>query len=568
MAETSNVVYQVMWNRLISVVEEQAQALVRTAFSTSVREAGDLSAGTYDVQGQMLAQAVTGTPGHVNAMADAVPHFIRRIGRQNMFEGDVYITNDPWEGTGHLHDITMVTPSFYKGTLVGFFACTAHIVDIGGRGFGADAHSVYEEGLYIPIMKFAERGDVNETLTRIIRGNVREPDQVIGDVYALATCNDIGQRRLTEMMDEFQLTNLDGVANFILENSRRATLERINALPRKEARGEMTVDGFDIPITLRVKVSIEEDRIVTDFTGTSALDKKGINCPMVYTKAYACYALKVAIAPEIPNNAASLAPFEVTAPENTIVNALHPAPVALRHIVGHFVPDAVFDAFDKIVPGLVPAEGAGCLCNFQVSLRPRTDGPASKDARRSEVLTFNSGGSGARPEFDGLNATAFPSGVMTMPIEATEHAGPVIIWRKELRPDSGGAGKTRGGLGQYMEVGAMEGHEFDIQAMFDRGQHPARGRRGGQNGGKTTIAQDDGSKMHVKGKQFVPHGRKVMMAFPGGAGYGDPKDRDPELVKRDLARGYISADVAAKDYGLSAADIAAVEDAVRKGKAL
>jgi len=564
----SKVAYQVMWNRLISVVEEQAQALVRTAFSTSVREAGDLSAGVYDVDGNMLAQAVTGTPGHVNAMADAVPHFIRRIGRDNIHDGDVYITNDPWEGTGHLHDITMVTPSFHDGALVGFFACTAHIVDIGGRGFGADAHSVYEEGLYIPIMKFADKGKVDETLTRIIRGNVREPDQLIGDIYALATCNEIGHRRLIDMMTEFSLTDLNGIAEFILVNSRRATLERIAALPQQSATGEMKMDGFDRPITLKVKVSVEGDRIVSDFTGSSGLDKKGINCPLVYAKAYACYALKVAIAPEIPNNAASLAPFEIEAPENSIVNALHPAPVALRHIVGHFVPDAVYDAFDKIVPGLVPAEGAGCLCNFQVSLRPRTDAPAPEDARRSEVLTFNSGGSGARPEHDGLNATAFPSGVMTMPIEATEHAGPVIIWRKELRPDSGGAGKTRGGLGQYMEVGAQEGHEFDIQAMFDRVEHPARGRRGGGAGAPTTIAQDDGSAMNGKGKQFVAHGRRVVMAFPGGAGYGDPSERSVELVKRDLARGYISAETASKNYNLSAADIAEVQAAVARGDAL
>ncbi len=564
----SNVAYQVMWNRLISVVEEQAQALVRTAFSTSVREAGDLSAGVYDVQGQMLAQAVTGTPGHVNAMADAVAHFIRRIGRDNIYEGDVYITNDPWEGTGHLHDITMVTPSFHKGALVGFFACTAHVVDIGGRGFGADAASVYEEGLYLPIMKFAERGTVDQTLIRIVRGNVREPDQLVGDIYALATCNEIGHRRLIDMMEEFDLDDLSGIAAFILDNSRRATIERIAALPRTSADGVLTVDGFATPITLKVKVTVHADRIVSDFTGTSGLDKKGINCPLVYAKAYACYALKVAIAPEIPNNAASLAPFEIVAPVDTIVNAVHPAPVALRHIVGHFVPDVVFNAFDKIVPGLVPAEGAGCLCNFQVSLRPRSDAPAPQHARRSEVLTFNSGGSGARPAHDGLNATAFPSGVMTMPVEATEHAGPVIIWRKELRPDSGGAGKQRGGLGQFMEVSAREGHEFDIQAMFDRVDHPALGRRGGGAGAPTTIAQDDGSKMNGKGKQFVAHGRKVMMAFPGGAGYGDPAQRGKEAVMRDLARGYISAETATRDYGLGPADIATVEAAIANGEDL
>lgn len=564
----TNVSYQVMWNRMISVVEEQAQALVRTAFSTSVREAGDLSAGVYDVKGQMLAQAVTGTPGHVNAMADAVGHFIRRIGRENIFEGDVYITNDPWEGTGHLHDITVVTPSFYRGLLVGFFACTAHVVDIGGRGFGADAASVYEEGLYIPIMKFVDRGNVDTTLINIVRGNVREPDQLIGDMYALATCNEIGHRRLIDMMDEFELVDLNGIANFVFENSRLATIDRIAALPKKSATGELTIDGFDEPITLKVKLTINEDNILSDFAGSSGVDKKGINCPKVYAKAYACYALKCAIAPEIPNNAASLAPFIMEAPENTIVNAPHPAPVALRHIIGHFVPDTVYNALDKILPNIVPAEGAGCLCNFQVSIRPRTDAPAPKDTVRSEVLTFNSGGAGARPAHDGLNATAFPSGVMTMPIEATEHAGPVVIWRKELRPDSGGAGKQRGGLGQYMEVGVTEGHEFDFQAMFDRVHHPAKGRHGGKDGGATTISQDDGTPMNGKGKQFVPHGRRVMLAFPGGAGYGEPSARDPELVKRDLARGYISTESAKTDYDLAETDINDVFNSIKNGEVI
>ena len=555
MAEISKVAYQVMWNRLISIVEEQAQALVRTAFSTSVREAGDLSAGVYDAQGNMLAQAVTGTPGHVNAMADAVAHFIRRIGRQNIFEGDVYITNDPWEGTGHLHDITMVTPSFYKGQFVGFFACTAHIVDIGGRGFGADANSVYEEGLYIPIMKFIDQGSVDKTLVSIIRGNVREPDQLVGDVYALATCNEIGHRRLVDMMDEFSLTDLDGISDFIMSNSHNATVERIAALQKGAADGEMRIDGYDSPIDLRVRVHIEDDHILCDFNGTSGLDKKGINVPLVYTKAYACYALKCAIAPEIPNNAASLAPFKVTAPENCILNAVHPAPVALRHVIGHMVPDTIYDAVDKLLPKTVPAEGAGCLCNFQVSIRPRTDAKAPEDAVRSEVLTFNSGGSGARPEIDGMNATAFPSGVMTMPVEATEQAGPVIIWRKELRVDSGGSGQYRGGLGQHMDVGARVGHEFDIQAMFDRVDHPARGRAGGREGAPTKIAQDDGTKMRGKGKQFVPHGNKVLMSFPGGAGYGAPSMRDKQAVIRDLALGYISPEIAASDYGLEAGEI-------------
>jgi N-methylhydantoinase B len=565
-AALTTVANQVMWNRLISVVEEQAQALVRTAFSTSVREAGDLSAGVYDVEGRMLAQAVTGTPGHVNAMADAVPHFIREIGRDNMFEGDVYITNDPWKGTGHLHDITVVSPSFLKGRLVGFFACTAHVVDIGGRGFGVDANSVFEEGLAIPIMKFAEKGVVNLPFIGIVRANVREPQQVVGDIYALASCNEIGHRRLVDMLREFKLDDLTTLAAFILDTSRRATLERIATLPRVSAEGAMTIDGYDTPITLKVRLTVHADRIVADYTGTSGVDPKGINVPLVYTKAYTCYALKCVIAPDIPNNAASLAPFEITAPDNTIVNALHPAPVALRHVIGHMLPDTVFAALDQILPGKIQAEGAGALCNFQLSVRPRRDAQAVAGTRRSEVLVFNSGGAGARPTLDGLNATAFPSGVMTMPIEATEHAGPIIIWRKELRPDSGGAGTFRGGLGQHIDVSVTDGHEFDFSAMFDRVDHPARGRQGGQSGAATTLALDDQTRIRGKGRQFVPHGRTVILACPGGGGYGDPAKRDRAAVKRDLAYGYISADIARRVYGLDDADIKAVEATLDAGE--
>lgn len=542
---------QIMWNRLISVVEEQAQVLIRTAFSSSVREAGDLSAGVYDAHGNMLAQAVTGTPGHVNAMAHSVGHFIRRIGLDNMYEGDVYITNDPWEGTGHLLDITVVTPSFIQGNLVGFFACTAHVVDIGGVGFSPDASSVYEEGLYIPIMKFIERGQADKAFLNVVRANVREPDQLVGDMYALAACNEVGYRRLVDMLAEYNIDNLEQIATFIFDNSRLATIEKIAQLPQKSAEGEMMIDGYATPIRLKVKLDIHSDHIACDFSGTSAVDKKGINVPLVYTQAYACYALKCAIAPDIPNNMASLAPFVTTAPDNAIVNALHPAPVTLRHVIGHMIPDTIYDALDKIIPEVVPAEGAGALCNFQVSIRPRTDVPPPQGTVRSEVLTFNSGGAGARPTLDGMNATAFPSGVMTMPVEATENSGPVIIWRKELRPDSGGAGKFRGGLGQYMEVGVTEGHEFEISAMFDRVKFPARGRRGGKNGACTTIQRSDGTAMQGKGRQFVPHGQKVLMAFPGGAGYGNPAERDAELIQRDLLRGYVSLELAQKEYGIN-----------------
>lgn len=538
----SNVHMQIMWNRLISVVEEQAVTLIRTAFSTSVRESGDLSAGVFNQAGQMIAQAVTGTPGHVNAMAEAVGHFINDIGRENIFEGDVYITNDPWKGTGHLHDFTVVSPSFRNGSLIGFFACTAHVVDVGGRGFGPDANEVYEEGIFIPIMKFAKRGTVNKDLVNILRNNVREAHQVVGDVYSLAACNEIGHRRLMDMMDEFKLIDLEGLSEFIFERSLQATLERLAALPHGSYDNVMRVDGYGSPIDIAVRMDVATDHILVDFAGTSAPSPLGINCPVIYSAAYACYALKCSLAPEIPNNYASLLPFKVSAPVDCILNAQRPAPVAVRHVLGHLVPDAVLGAVHKMLPGTVPAEGSGALWNLHVSVRPLKGANAPADGgQRAEVLLFNSGGAGARPALDGLSATAFPSGVHSMSIEATEHVGPVVFWRKELRDGSGGNGRYRGGLGQVVEIAPKPGHEISFNAMFDRIEHPPRGREGGENGAPGCVHLDDGTVLRAKGRQHVPAGRRLVLELPGGGGYGRPSEREAEASSRDRRLDYVTA---------------------------
>jgi len=524
-----------MWNRLISVVEEQAMTLLRTAFSTSVREAGDLSAGVYDPQGRMLAQAVTGTPGHVNTMAEAVGHFLAEIPRDAMFPGDTYVTNDPWLGTGDLHDITMVSPSFLGDRLVGFFACTAHVVDVGGRGFGADGKSVYEEGLQIPILKFADRGVVNPTLLRLLRANVREPHQVIGDFYSLAACNEVGHRRLIAMMQETGMETLDALGDFIFTRTRGAMLERLAALPAGTWSSRLTTDGYDTPVTLAAAVTLGPDGVQVDFTGSDPVSRWGINVPLIYTKAYACYAFKCVVAPDIPNNWASLALVGVTAPEN-ILNAPRPAPVSLRHVIGHMVPDLILNALAQALPGRILAEGAAALWNLHLSVRPA---PGAR-GRRAEILMFNSGGMGARPGRDGLGATAFPSGVMTMPVEATEQCGPIIVWRKELRPDSGGDGQYRGGLGQVIEIAPMPGHEFDFSAMFDRVNHPAAGRDGGLPGAPGIVALDDGTRLNPKGWQHVPAGRRLVLQAPGGGGFGDPARRDPAARAADRRKGYVT----------------------------
>ena len=538
--------YQIMWNRLIAVVEEQATTLIRTAFSTSVREAGDLSAGLFDRQGRMMAQAVTGTPGHVNAMAESVTHFVREIGAQNIFEGDVFITNDPWLGTGHLHDITVVSPTFREGRHIGFFACTAHVVDIGGRGFGPDGNEVYEEGLLIPIMKFAERGEVSTDLVRMVRANVREPDQVVGDMYSLAACNAAGDRRLQTMMGEFAIEDLDGLSEFVIETSRKATREAIARVPDGRFTNSMEVDGYDAPVLMCVQLDISGDRLTADFSGTSGMSRFGVNVPEVYTRAYACYGLKCAIAPDVPNNTGSLEPFLITAPEGCILAAKRPAPVSVRHVLGHLVPDVVLGALHHALPQTVPAEGASALWNIQISAR--ASDPDSS-LRNAEVLMFNSGGTGARPALDGLSATAFPSGVSTMSVEATEHVGPITVWRKDLREGSGGAGRLRGGLGQTIEIAPREGYDFYFNAMFDRVRNPARGRDGGASGAAGRVELTDGTPLRSKGRQLVKSGQRLRLSLPGGGGYGPAKERDPEAVARDVRAGMITAAQARNDYG-------------------
>src|SRR5215472_7366644 len=346
-AALSQIHAQIMWSRLVAVVEEQAQTLVRTAFSTSVREAGDLSAGVFDAKGRMLAQAVTGTPGHVNSMANAVKNFLAVYPLETMAPGDHYITNDPWLTCGHLHDFTVVSPTFLDGKPVGLFAATVHVVDIGGLGMGPDGRQVFEEGLAVPIMPLARGGEMNKDLLAIVRANVREPLQVEGDIYALAACNDEGSRRLVEMMREFELFHLETLSEDIVENSRQAMLDAIRCLPEGSYRNELVIDGYNRPIRLAACMRVGADGIHVDFTGTSPASSHGINVVLNYTLAYTAFGVKCLIAPEVPNNAGSLAPITVSAPEGCLLNVPRPFPVAARHTVGHMLPDLVFGCLEQ-----------------------------------------------------------------------------------------------------------------------------------------------------------------------------------------------------------------------------
>ena len=534
---------QIMWNRLIAVVEEQAQIMIRTAFSTTVREAGDLSAGIFDLQGRMMAQAVTGTPGHVNSMMESVGHFLKKFPAATMKPGDHYITNDPWLGTGHLHDLTVVTPAFRRGEIVGLFANTAHVIDIGGLGMGPEGRSVFEEGLYIPIVKCFDQGVANETFFDFIRWGSRLPVELEGDVYSLCACNDAGAKRLVEMMDEFRMDSLDGLAEFIFDSSLRATVAEIGKLGRGTFSAEISSDGYDEPVTLKGAMTILDDAIEVDFAGTSGLSQRGINVPAAYTRAYACFGIKVVVAPEIPNNWASLAPFRMAIPEGCILNAPRPYPVSVRHVIGHLIPDLVMGCLHQVVPDRVAAEGASCLWNppmrggASVSGQARGNRPVVADF---EIITFNSGGTGARRRLDGLDATAFPSGVRTMPVEATENVSPLVFWRKELREGSGGAGETRGGFGQVMEVGTKGELEYAVNATFDRIANAPRGREGGGDGAAGAVRLKSGKVLRPKGFQVIPDGDRLILELPGGGGMGEPVRRDPALVARDVRDGLVS----------------------------
>ena len=559
---------QIMWNRLIAVVEEQAQTMIRTAFSTTVREAGDLSAGIFDRAGRMMAQAVTGTPGHVNSMAESVGHFLRKFPIDMMQPGDHYITNDPWLGTGHLHDLTVVTPAFHNTRIVGLFANTAHVIDVGGLGMGPEGRSVFEEGMYIPIVKCFDQGRPNETFFDFIRAGSRLPVELEGDIYSLCACNDAGARRLVEMMDEFEMDSLDPLANFIFDSSHRATLAEIARIPKGTYRAEINSDGYEEPVTLKAEMTVLDDGIEVDYAGTSGLSSRGINVPPAYCRAYSCFGIKCVVAPDIPNNWASLAPFRMKIPEGCILNAPHPYPVSVRHVIGHLLPDLMMGCLHQAVPERVTAEGASALWNpplrggSSVSGQSRGNRPVVPDF---EIITFNSGGTGARPTSDGLNATAFPSGVRTMPVEATENVAPIIFWTKELRADSGGAGRTRGGTGQVMEVGAKGDLEFAVNATFDRIANAPKGREGGLNGAPGVVALKSGKTLRTKGFQVIPDGDRLILKLPGGAGMGDPAERDPALVASDVRDGLVSAENARVLYKVAIGLNDAVdENATRK----
>ncbi|MEM1384683.1 MAG: hydantoinase B/oxoprolinase family protein [Pseudomonadota bacterium] len=537
---------QVMWNRLLAVVEEQAQALIRAAFSPMVRECGDISAGIFDRQGRMLAQAVTGTPGHINTMAAAVGHLLACFPVEAMRPGDIYMTNDPWLASGHLNDFLLMMPVFHGVAVVGFTACTSHLVDLGGCGMGPEGSDIYDEGLLIPPCKLVEAGEVNALLLDIVKANSREPIANEGDIYALIACCETGAARLRGMMAEFRLESLEPLADHILETSRRGTLQAIAAVPTGTYRNSLTVDGYEAPITLTATLMVGPDGVDLDFAGTSPCSRRGINVPLNYAAAYAVFGLRCLMGPEIPNNAGSLACFTVRAPVGCILNAQPPAPVAMRHTLGQLTPDLVFGCLAQALPDQVPAEGASAM--WDLPIRSAAEVALAGRPGFAVELTHN-GGTGARPGRDGLSATAYPSGVWGSQVEISESVAPILIRRRELRPNSGGPGRMRGGLGQRIELTAASGDALTVFLSVERIDNPARGRDGGLPGDPGRLRLDGGRDLRGKGEVTVGPGQTLIFETPGGGGFGAPQERDREALQQDIANGFVTV-AGAAIYGL------------------
>jgi len=536
---------QLVWDRLLAIVEDQAQTLMRTAFSTVVREAGDLSAGVFDERGRMLAQAVTGTPGHVNAMARSVNNFLEVYPLEILRPGDVLVTNDPWLGTGHLNDFTVLTPVFLHNNPVALFASTSHIADVGGRGFGPDANSVFEEGINIPISYLMNAGEPNETLRRIIRANVRDPVVAEGDLHSLTACNRLGGERLCAAMVEFDLRDLKEISDYICDASELAMEEEIGRLKNGIYTYSMTVDGYDEPVDIACALTIKDKTIDINFSGSSVVSKYGINVPLNYTEAYACFGVRCLVGNNIPNNFGSLRTIRVDAPEGTILNARSPNAVSARHALGQMLPDVVFGCLSQIIPEWVPAEGASCIWNPVLMNAGSVNSNNNNDTFVINPI-FN-GGTGARPTKDGLSTTAFPSGVRTTSTEINEVTSPLIIWRRQYLPNSAGDGQYRGGFGQVVEIGHLEDLPFMVSKMFDRIEHAPRGRSGGGPGRAGRVYLRGGVSLRGKGKETIPAGKTLVMETPGGGGMGDSRNRPVELRDVDDKNGLSTFRVGGSD---------------------
>ncbi|MBT7291287.1 MAG: hydantoinase B/oxoprolinase family protein [Rhodospirillaceae bacterium] len=534
----------IMWDRMISITDEIVSTLVRTSFSTIVREAYDLTAVVTDAEGHLLAQGRWSAPPFIGTAPLTMAHTMAKFPPESLKPGDVLATNDPWMGTGHMYDITVMRPVFQGKKLVAYTMSITHLPDIGGAGFGTTATEIYHEGLRLPLCKLLREGEVDQYLLELIAANVRVPEQVIGDVMANVACNEVGGRQVLEFMDEYGLDDLSEVSAAIRGQSERMTREAIVNIKDGTYRNSIRIEGIDAPITLACRVDVEGDSVRIDMEGTDAAVRRGINVPYCYTNAMSLYSMKCLTVPSLPNNEGSTKPISVAAPKGCILNAQPPSPTGGRHIIGHFVSPLIFGALAEAAPEIVQADtGMIDLMNFVGT---------HKNGRGVSTIYFAAGGFGACADHDGPPTLPGPSNMAVVPTEVWEGVTSTLIEKRELLADSGGAGKARGGLGQEIVIRNDSGHPMTIFSMANRSEFPPLGLLGGENG-PLREHRVNGAVIHPKGQQTLAPGDRVTMHEPGGGGFGPAKERPREKVLADVKNGFVSPEGAWRDYGVKVA---------------
>jgi N-methylhydantoinase B len=511
---------EILWQSLISTVNEQARALQRAAFSPIVREAGDLANAVFDRRGRMVAQAVTGTPGHINSLAIGAANVLDEYPVESLEPGDVLITNDPYKTAGQLLDVTVLVPAWRNGRVIALFGSTIHHTDVGGYGIGAGGRDCFEEGLWIPICKLMKRGERNDDVWKFILSNVRQPDHMAGDLHAQMASGEVGAQRLSALCDQHGLDDIEVLADEIIERSEAATRASIRALPagRYDASAVLDLaDGSRIDIVCAVQVDPDAGEITVDYEGSSPASPWGINVVKNYTHAYTTFTVRSVLNPDIPNNHGSLAPIKVEAPEGSIVNAVRPQPGTARHVVGMFLPNALLKALAQIAPDNAMAEGSGAVWTMQVN-GAHDDGSPFITA----MFTY-AGGVGARAGKPGLDACSYPTGVAAVPIEVVEASAPIRFHRKALRPGSGGKGSQTGGLGQTIEFTVDTTRPWQLNAVTSRLAHAPEGIFGGEPGeaGRFSV---NGQAVTTQARITLQPDDVVRLDLPGGGGYGSQEE--------------------------------------------
>ena len=524
---------ELLWRRLISLVDEAAAALVRTSFSTLVRESYDFSCIVTDAAGQSLVQATESIPSFIGTLPETVKHFLKFFPPETLNPGDVLITNDIWLGTGHLPDITVAKPIFRHGKLVAFSASTAHAPDIGGKIRSPEPREVFEEGLQIPPLKLMRAGEADETLVAILRKNVRTPEQTMGDLWAQVVALDLMEERLHILMEQAGFDDLAALAAEIHARCEVAMRSAIAALPDGTYSSELQTDGLmDKPVTLKLSLTIEGDRIIADYTGTDAQVDRAINCALCYTYAMTMYGIKVCTSPNLPNNEGAWRSISIIAPEGCIVNPVFPASGGSRMLIGHYLPMLVFGCLGQIVPERVMAACGSPMWGMNQS-------GVNAQGKPYANMFFYNGGMGANMRGDGISCLSWPSNVSSTAIEITEHIAPLRVHYKRLRPDSGGPGRHRGGLGQEIALESRSETPIAVSFLAERTISPAFGIEGGK-AGAPGVLRINGDKVDPKKQYVLSRGDTVILATPGGGGHGDPEQRNKMALESDIQAGYTS----------------------------